>query len=99
MANWRKTREYRTWRARVIRRDKRCVVCGSIKRRNAHHMNHASFFPEQRFDEKNGVTLCGSCHVKFHNDYKRSTRVKCTKYDFRNFLSLAKYFMKLQQTS
>jgi hypothetical protein len=33
MANWRKTREYRVWRAQVIRRDKCCVICGNIKGR------------------------------------------------------------------
>ena len=47
---WRYTREYRIWRAKVIRRDKRCVICGSIKNRQAHHLNHGSYFPDERFD-------------------------------------------------
>ena len=89
--NWRKTREYRKWRVKVIRRDKKCVICGSIKHRNAHHINHATYFPEQRFDENNGITLCRDCHTNFHCNFKKSFREKCTKYDFENFTVLVEY--------
>jgi len=91
MGSWRNTREYRVWRALVIRKWKRCVVCNSIQGRQAHHKNSASYFPEQRFDVSNGVCLCSSCHTKFHTDYKRSFRQKCTEYDFVNFMSLVSY--------
>lgn len=93
--DWRRTREYRIWRISVIRRDKRCVVCDSIQKRNAHHKNSGSYFPDERFDVDNGVTLCSSCHIKFHTDYKRSFREKCTQYDFNNFMSLVSYFKTL----
>jgi uncharacterized protein YkuJ len=93
-ANWHNSREYRIWRARVIRRDKVCQVpgCGSIKGRSAHHMNSGSYFPDQRYDTDNGVTMCRVCHINFHTNFKRSYREKCTKYDFDNFISLASYF-------
>jgi len=98
MANWRNSREYRIWRAKVIRRDKRCVICGSIKNREAHHLNHASYFPDQRFDPDNGVCLCKECHTQFHCNFKRSFRQKCTKYDFENFKQLVSYLKrKFQQ--
>jgi len=87
---WRNTRDYRIWRVRVIRRDRRCVICGSIKDRQAHHLNHASYFPEQRYDTKNGICLCRDCHINFHTNFKRSFREKCTKNDFENFLILVK---------
>jgi predicted restriction endonuclease len=90
--NWRRSREYRIWRVKVIRRDKRCVICGSIKDRNAHHLNHATYFPEERFDVDNGVCLCRECHTQFHTNFKRSFREKCTKYDFENFKCLVSYF-------
>lgn len=90
--SWRNTREYRIWRAKVIRRDKRCVICGSIKERVAHHLDHASYFPDERFDVNNGVCLCNECHIQFHNNFKRNYRVKCTKYDFENFKALTNYF-------
>jgi len=90
--NWRNTKDYRLWRAKVIRRDKRCKICGAIKNRVAHHINHASYFPDERFDVNNGVCLCKDCHTNFHTNFKRSTREKCTRYDWDNFTVLAKYF-------
>ena len=92
--SWRNTKEYHEWRKKVINRDKKCVVCGTDKHLTAHHMDHASYFKDERFDVDNGVTLCGQCHMNFHNNYKRSYRVKCTKYDFHNFMSLVSYFKK-----
>lgn len=80
MADWRDSREYRAWRVAVIRRDKVCQCCGSIKERHAHHIEHATFSPALRFVESNGVTLCNSCHSVLHNKLaggyrKRSERV------------------------
>ena len=89
---WRRTKEYREWRIGVIRRDTKCVVCGSIKGRQAHHLNHASFFPIQRFNLDNGVTLCTSCHSQYHNNYHKSTKEKCTVDAFVNFMKLVEYF-------
>jgi hypothetical protein len=91
MANWRKTREYRVWRAQVIRRDKCCVICGNIKGRAAHHMHDGSSHPEVRFDPDNGVCLCAECHMQFHCNYKKSYRQKCTMDDFINFKELMGY--------
>lgn len=92
--SWRRTREYRAWRIAVIRKGGTCDVCGSIKHRHAHHLNHASYFPEQRFDVKNGVVLCSKCHSHYHNDYHRNTRIKCTNYNYKNFKSLVNYLVK-----
>lgn len=89
--NWRTSREYRIWRVQVIRRDGKCVLCNSIKNRNAHHIKDASYHPESRYDVENGVTLCRPCHTKFHCDFKRSFREKCTKDDWNNFVSLVNY--------
>ena len=95
--NWRDSREYRIWRAHVIRRDSVCQICGSMKNRVAHHLNSASYFPEERYDENNGVTLCEKCHINFHNNFKKSYREKCTKYDFENFLTLCRYLKSVFQ--
>ena len=86
--DWRATRDYRIWRAQVIRRDKVCSVCKSNQKRQAHHINSGSYFPEDRFDIENGITLCSSCHTNYHTNYHRSFREKCTTYDFKNFKSL-----------
>jgi len=85
MKKWRNSREYRIWRVKVIRRDKVCVICGSRSRRAAHHLNHATYFPEQRYDLDNGVCLCGKHHMLLHTKYKRSYRTKVTKRDFEHF--------------
>ena len=94
MKDWRRSKEYRHWRVKVIRRDKKCVICGSIKNRQAHHMNHATYFSDERFDPENGITLCASCHQQFHNNFKQNTRQKCTKEDFKNFKDLTSHYIK-----
>jgi len=93
--NWRNTTEYRVWRAGVIRRDARCQVCDSLQNREAHHINHATYFPEQRFEITNGITLCATCHSHFHNNYKNSTKEKCTIKDYLNFKCLIDYLKGL----
>ena len=85
MSNWRHTTEYRKWRAGVIRRDTYCQTCGTIKNRHAHHLNHATYFPEQRFDVENGVTLCRKCHMMIHCKKVGSYRKKCTEDDYIDF--------------
>ena len=92
--NWRSSREYRIWRINVIRRYIRCQICNEKDGRHAHHLNSAVYFPEGRFDVENGVCLCYGCHMNFHNNFKRSYRTKCTKYDFENFRVLSKYFLE-----
>lgn len=95
MSKWRHSRDYRVWRAGVIRRDGKCVICGSLKRRHAHHLDSAAYHMEKRFKVDNGVTLCRGCHTNFHTNFKRSYRVKTTHYDFKNFQSLVKYFRRV----
>lgn len=95
MSDWHDTREYRVWRAQVIMRDKRCRVCGSMEKRAAHHINHGTYFPEQRYDVNNGVTLCGKCHMNYHCNYHRSYRTKCDLYSFNNFMYLAGHFAEV----
>ena len=97
--DWRASRDYRLWRAKVIRRDKRCQVCGTIKHRQAHHMNHATYFPDQRFDLENGICLCTKCHMIFHTSFKKSYRQKCTKNDMKQFFELLSRFTKNEVTT
>lgn len=93
--NWRNTKAYRIWRDAVIDRDKCCQTCGATENLHVHHKNHATYFPDERFDVNNGVTQCEDCHSNYHNNYHRSNRVKCTKHDFENFLSLVRYLRKV----
>lgn len=95
--DWRDSREYRVWRVEVVRRDGRCKICNSIKGREAHHICHATYFPEKRFNAENGVTLCRGCHTQFHTNYKKSFREKCDRSDFLNFVVLVRHYMELEK--
>lgn len=92
--DWRRSREYRIWRVTVIRRDGHCVCCGSVKRRQAHHIEDASHNKDLRYLPDNGVTLCSGCHTAFHTMYKKSFREKCTQDDWINFLDLRHFLLE-----
>ncbi len=93
--NWRKTREYRIWRVRCIRRDKKCFICCSRKHLQVHHIKNGNHHPKYRFEVNNGVTLCRNCHTNFHTNFKKSFRVKCNEDDWQNFCTLYNYFDKI----
>lgn len=66
----RNDRQYRTFRREVLRRDgNKCQCCGSTEDLDVHHKNGYSWCKEQRYDVKNGATLCYSCHCDFHDKY------------------------------
>ena len=94
--SFRTTKEYRHWKVAVIKRDKVCVICKTREHRQAHHMNSASYFPDEVYLLSNGVTLCHNCHTNFHTNFKRSFRTKCTKYDFDNFVTLVNYIKTIK---
>ena len=62
--------EYKEWRRQVFARDDfTCQCCGQRGGRlQAHHIKEWSASPDLRFDVSNGVTLCRSCHYRFHSN-------------------------------
>lgn len=59
------------WRMRVLVRDNfLCQKCGEDNRPAAHHITPWSKSVELRFDVDNGITLCNSCHNRYHGLYK-----------------------------
>lgn len=63
--------EIRKWRNKVYKRDGyTCQICqqkgGKL---NAHHIYSWDKYKDKRFDIDNGITLCESCHRKFHRLY------------------------------
>ena len=65
------SREYQDWRKSVFERDNyTCQNCraksgdGIAVVLNADHIQPYAYFPELRFDIKNGRTLCIGCHKK-----------------------------------
>ena len=92
MSNWRNTSAYRNWRKACIERDGgKCTVTGSAKNLQVHHLNHATYFIEERFDVDNGVTVHRLIHLLFHIFMMGGYRKKCTKKDWDRFIRLFKY--------
>ena len=68
----RKYPEYYEWRRKVYERDNyTCQCCGDNKGHNlvAHHILNYSEHKDKRTDIDNGITLCKTCHMEYHNLY------------------------------
>lgn len=76
--------QYKAFRKAVFKRDKQCVLCGSKKNKVVHHLDGYSKYPEKRTDTDNAVTLCESCHKKFHSFYGYGNNTKKQFDDFIN---------------
>lgn len=69
VARKRLTYQYRKWRESVLERDHhKCVICGSTKDLEVHHIKPFAQFPEERLNIENGVTLCSACHKQVHKE-------------------------------
>ena len=63
----RESNQYHQWRKDIRERDKyRCVLCEDNHGLVVHHIKRWIDNEKERFNEKNGVTLCGECHKKHH---------------------------------
>ena len=92
---WRNKREWRIARARCIRRDKVCQICGTRQNRQVHHIDDASYHPNKRYDPDNLVCMCRGCHLHaFHILYKKGYRKKCTKDDYDRFKEISEIYKK-----
>lgn len=71
--DYRGTADYKFWRTAVFERDKyTCQDCGVVGGElNAHHVKKFKDYPKDRYDIKNGITLCVTCHRKRHSDEKQ----------------------------
>lgn len=79
---------YSTWRTQVYERDNyTCQCCGDSRGGNliAHHLDSWDWCKEKRLDVSNWITLCVTCHKRFHDIYGYG---KNTKQQFYTFLSL-----------
>lgn len=70
--------EYKNWRLSIFKRDNfTCLKCNNRSNIiNAHHILGYAKFPEHRYDINNGITLCYSCHKKFHSLYGKDGNLK-----------------------
>lgn len=49
-----------------LRDARRCVMCGSTRGTQAHHIWRKVTYPKGRFELGNGITLCTECHAEPH---------------------------------
>lgn len=67
-AEGRRSSEYKQWRKAVFERDD--YTCRNCRRRgvriNAHHIKPYAYYPELRYEVRNGITLCATCHKLVH---------------------------------
>jgi len=70
--------QFRHWREGVFARDnwtcQKCFVRGG--KLHAHHIKKFSEFPELRFDQSNGMTLCKPCHKATHRKSQQFMALK-----------------------
>jgi len=50
------------WKEQVKALYPKCVMCGSTKRLNAHHLLSYRLYKKYRYDINNGLSLCSGCH-------------------------------------
>jgi len=92
---WRNKKKWRMFKKTILKRDNyTCVICGSKKNPQVHHIYDASTYPKYRYKEEYCVTLCKDCHIQYHTNFLRNFRVKSTLYKWKNFLDLVNYFGK-----
>lgn len=65
-AEYLQTDHWKRMRAKILRRDEyRCRLCNSQESIEVHHRSYVRLWCEDQIDL---ITLCDSCHEKFHLD-------------------------------
>ena len=60
--------KYVVWRKAVRKRDRaKCVICGTGKRIQVHHIKRWADYPDLRYDVNNGCCLCYAHHKQMWN--------------------------------
>lgn len=91
--NWRNSPEYKAWKLEVISLGK-CTCCVNTEDLHAHHIQHATYFPELRFDVDNGICLCDTCHMILHNKIAGGYRYKCDLRHLNRLFFVKDYFIQ-----
>jgi len=68
---------YRTWRKKLLK-DAECILCGSIKKLELHHIKSRKNAPEKIQDESNVVPICALCHDIFHSNSSKGGELRET---------------------
>lgn len=79
---------YKKWAKKVKERDgykcQNCGVKGDTRSLHAHHIDDYYENEDGRMDLDNAITLCSSCHSRFHNTHKGISVTRELLLDFMN---------------
>ncbi len=64
LKEFRSTKEYVEWRSFILKRDKKCVLCGSKEKLEVDHIKSLALYPRLGLKKNNGRVLCHICHKK-----------------------------------
>ena len=92
ITNPRKNSESVMWSRRIKKRDKHCLICGSNKNLNSHHIESFNSNKELRYNDSNGIALCKPHHDAFHKIYKNGNN---TRKQFNEFV--CSFFKKIDK--
>jgi predicted restriction endonuclease len=93
------------WAQAIKKRDHySCQLCGQRGvYLNAHHIKSWNSNPEDRYDIDNGVTLCQSCHDRFHEIYGHGNNDEIQFEEFRvlteELISLAEKNLQVERST
>lgn len=71
------------WFEALLKRDKRCLGCGTKINLQPHHIIPCHIYDELYFDIDNGAILCKSCHERYHR-----TCIPANRETFDDFCSI-----------
>ena len=62
----------RPYQRMINRKKTSCLICGSTKKLESHHIKPISDYPELRYDPTNIMVVCNTCHDIIHDRAKTS---------------------------
>jgi len=90
--SWRNSKEYRIWKYECLRlADATCQITGAKTNLHVHHINHATYFPDLKYEISNGIVMHRAVHYLFHYLVMGGSRKKCDEKDLKRFIRLFKF--------
>lgn len=79
----RDTPAYHEWREKVLKKYRKCVICGTKQNLHCHHIVPFSVNRWKRYSVSNGIVLCEHHHSLYHSEYDIS---ECNNKTLKKFI-------------
>jgi len=70
-------RSYQIWKSSILE-NAECILCGSIKKLELHHVLPRRDYPELVVEKENVVPMCEKCHDIFHSNKSKGEELRET---------------------